>query len=46
LNWVAFAGGIIPIGHADDSFAFDNEGRAIWYCLRPYRLGLASHHVR
>ena len=38
LNWVAFAGGIIPIGHADDSFAFDNEGPRHLVLLRPYRL--------
>src|SRR6185503_17840126 len=38
LNWFAFAGGIIPIGHADDSFAFDNEGPRHLVLLRPYRL--------
>jgi ergothioneine biosynthesis protein EgtB len=38
LSWVAFAGGIIPIGHADDSFAFDNEGPRHLVLLRPYRL--------
>ena len=35
LNWVAFAGGIIPIGHADDGFAFDNEGPRHLVLLRP-----------
>ena len=38
LNWVAFAGGIIPIGHPDDGFAFDNEGPRHLVLLRSYRL--------
>ena len=39
LSWVGFAGGILPIGHADDdAFAFDNEGPRHLVLLRPYRL--------
>ena len=38
LEWIAFAGGIIPIGHAKDDFAFDNEGPRHLALLRPYRL--------
>src|SRR6185436_12221782 len=26
LGWLDFAGGIVPIGHSGDAFAFDNEG--------------------
>jgi len=38
LEWVAFAGGIIPVGHSKDDFAFDNEGPRHLVLLRPYRL--------
>jgi len=37
-EWVAFAGGIIPVGHSKDDFAFDNEGPRHLVLLRPYRL--------
>jgi ergothioneine biosynthesis protein EgtB len=37
-NWVDFAGGIIPIGHSGDEFAFDNEQPRHLVLLRPYRL--------
>ena len=38
LEWIAFAGGIIPVGHAKDVFAFDNEKPRHLVLLRPYRL--------
>jgi len=38
LDWIAFAGGIIPVGHSKDDFAFDNEGPRHLVLLRPYRL--------
>src|SRR5687768_7609447 len=37
-NWIDYAGGIIPIGHSKDSFAFDNESPRHLVLLRPYRL--------
>jgi ergothioneine biosynthesis protein EgtB len=38
LGWVDCAGGIIPIGHAKDEFAFDNEGPRHLVVLAPYRI--------
>jgi len=38
LNWVDFAGGIVPIGHQSDDFAFDNERPRHLVVLTPYRL--------
>src|SRR5258708_5290621 len=38
LGWVDFAGGIVPIGHAKEGFAFDNEGPRHLVLLAPYRL--------
>jgi ergothioneine biosynthesis protein EgtB len=38
LHWVDFAGGIIPVGHSRDGFAFDNERPRHLVLLRPYRL--------
>ena len=35
---VAFAGGVVEIGHAGDGFAFDNEGPRHKTYLEPYRL--------
>jgi ergothioneine biosynthesis protein EgtB len=38
LGWADFAGGIVPIGHAKEGFAFDNEGPRHLVLLGPYRL--------
>ena len=38
LGWADFAGGIVPIGHAKEDFAFDNEGPRHLVLLGPYRL--------
>ena len=38
LRWIDFAGGIVPIGHQGDDFAFDNEGPRHLVLLTPYRL--------
>lgn len=38
MEWIAFAGGIIPVGHSKDEFAFDNESPRHLTLLRPYRL--------
>jgi len=38
LTWVDYAGGIVPIGHAKDGFAFDNEEPRHLVLLSPYRL--------
>jgi|SRR5579871_4279783 len=38
LKWIDFAGGIVPIGHQGDGFAFDNEGPRHLVVLTPYRL--------
>src|SRR5262249_9715610 len=38
LEWIDFAGGIVPIGHSGDEFAFDNEGPRHLVLLPPYRL--------
>jgi ergothioneine biosynthesis protein EgtB len=38
LGWIDFAGGIVPIGHSGDAFAFDNEGPRHLVLLAPYRL--------
>src|SRR6185437_1689290 len=39
LAWTDHAGGIVPIGHAKDDFAFDNEEPRHLVLLNPYRLG-------
>jgi ergothioneine biosynthesis protein EgtB len=39
LAWADYAGGIVPIGHAKDDFAFDNEEPRHLVLLTPYRLG-------
>jgi ergothioneine biosynthesis protein EgtB len=36
--WVAFAGGLVEIGHAGPGFAFDNEGPRHKLWLEPFRL--------
>ena len=38
LRWLDFPGGIHPIGHPGNGFAFDNEGPRHEVLLRPYRL--------
>lgn len=38
LEWLDHAGGIVEIGHADETFAFDNEGPRHEVLLQPYRL--------
>ncbi len=38
LRWIDFAGGIVPIGHQGEDFAFDNEGPRHLVILNPYRL--------
>ena len=38
LGWIDYAGGIVPIGHAGDGFAFDNEGPRHLVLLAPFRI--------
>jgi|SRR5579875_1661587 len=38
LRWIEFDGGVYTVGHAGDSFAFDNECPAHQVYLRPFRL--------
>jgi len=38
LKWLDFAGGIVPIGHTGEDFAFDNEKPRHLALLTPYRL--------
>lgn len=38
LDWLAFAGGLVEIGHRGDGFAFDNEGPRHRVWLEPFRL--------
>jgi ergothioneine biosynthesis protein EgtB len=38
LDWVAFPGGLVEIGHGGDGFAYDCEGPAHKTYLRPYAL--------
>lgn len=38
LDWVAFPGGLVEIGHAGDGFIFDNEGPRHRVWLEPFRL--------
>jgi ergothioneine biosynthesis protein EgtB len=44
-EWVAFAGGLVDIGHDGDGFCFDNETPRHAHYLRPYALArrLATH---
>ncbi len=39
LEWVAFRGGVVEIGHNGEGFAFDNETPAHDVLLEPFRLG-------
>jgi dimethylhistidine N-methyltransferase len=39
MTFVAFAGGLVEIGHAGDGFSFDNERPLHRVWLEPYRLG-------
>ncbi|MDP1647289.1 MAG: ergothioneine biosynthesis protein EgtB [Rubrivivax sp.] len=45
LDWVAFDGGVVDIGHQGPGFAFDNEGPRHRHWLRPYALAnrLVTH---
>jgi ergothioneine biosynthesis protein EgtB len=43
LRWLHFAGGLAEIGHADESFAYDNEFPRHTIFLQPY--ALASRNV-
>jgi ergothioneine biosynthesis protein EgtB len=38
LDWIAFDGGIVEVGHDGDGFAFDCEGPRHQVLLRPYRM--------
>ena len=38
LGWVSFDGGIFPIGHDGDGFAYDNEGPLHDELIRPFKL--------
>jgi ergothioneine biosynthesis protein EgtB len=38
LEWRAFAGGLVEIGHAGDGFAFDNEGPRHKVWIDPFRI--------
>ena len=38
LDWIAHSGGVVEIGHAGGTFAFDNEGPQHEVLLRPFRL--------
>jgi ergothioneine biosynthesis protein EgtB len=38
LDWIAFDGGLVEIGHRGNGFAFDNEGPRHKVWLEPFRL--------
>jgi ergothioneine biosynthesis protein EgtB len=38
MNWLERAGGVVQVGHGDDSFAFDNETPRHSVLLQPYRI--------
>jgi len=38
MDWVSFDGGILPVGHAGDGFAYDNEGPRHDQLVRPFKL--------
>jgi ergothioneine biosynthesis protein EgtB len=38
VEWADFAGGIVPVGHAGEGCAFDNEGPRHLVLLSPFRL--------
>ncbi|MCW5749128.1 MAG: ergothioneine biosynthesis protein EgtB [Alphaproteobacteria bacterium] len=39
MRWIRFDGGLVEIGHAGNSFAFDNEGPRHRQWLEPFALG-------
>ncbi len=43
LEWIAFQGGVVPMGHDGDGFAYDNEGPRHDQLVRPFTL--ATHLV-
>jgi ergothioneine biosynthesis protein EgtB len=38
MHWLARAGGVVQVGHGQDSFAFDNETPRHSVLLQPYRI--------
>jgi ergothioneine biosynthesis protein EgtB len=38
LSWATHKGGIVPVGHDGEGFAFDNEGPRHEVLLRPFRI--------
>ncbi|WP_363350889.1 ergothioneine biosynthesis protein EgtB [Methylocystis echinoides] len=38
MRWIDFPGGVFPVGHAGDGFAFDNEGPRHDALIHPFRL--------
>ncbi|MFP4536867.1 MAG: ergothioneine biosynthesis protein EgtB [Dichotomicrobium sp.] len=38
LEWLSFDGGIVPVGHDGDGFAYDNEGPRHDQLIRPFKL--------
>ncbi|MFO7477285.1 MAG: ergothioneine biosynthesis protein EgtB, partial [Methyloceanibacter sp.] len=38
LDWVGFDGGIFPVGHEGEGFAYDNEGPRHEQLIRPFKL--------
>ena len=44
LDWIAFAGGILAVGHDGDGFAFDNEGPRHEALIRPFKLANRLRH--
>ena len=38
LEWVAFEGGVVEVGHSGEGFAYDNEGPRHEVLLRPFEL--------
>lgn len=38
MNWLECAGGVVQVGHGEDSFAFDNETPRHSVLLQPYRI--------
>jgi ergothioneine biosynthesis protein EgtB len=38
LDWIAFQGGVVPMGHNGEGFAYDNEGPRHDQLVRPFKL--------
>jgi ergothioneine biosynthesis protein EgtB len=38
VNWIAFEGGILPVGHDGEGFSYDNENPRHDQLIRPFRL--------